>query len=183
MAKDGTVRGGARIGAGKKKKSLDSKILEGKKATVLPTAEFEAVELEPADVGAAADMPPVSEFLKAKQTDGTVLQAPDIYRRTYEWLKTVGCHKLVSKTLIEQYAMMYARYVHCEEAVSRYGYLAKHPTTGNPIPSPYVSMGQNFAKQANIAWMQIYQIVKENASESFFGNPDDEMEKLLRKKG
>ena len=30
MAKDGTTRGGARIGAGKKSKSLDEKILEGK---------------------------------------------------------------------------------------------------------------------------------------------------------
>lgn len=182
MAKDGTIRGGARIGAGKKKKSLDEKLLAGREATVLPTAEFEAVDLEPVDVGAPADMPPVSDFLKAAQKDGTVLQAPEIYKRTYQWLKTLGCHKLVSKTLIEQYAMMYARYVHCEEAVSKFGYLAKHPTTGNPIPSPYVSMGQNFAKQANIAWMQIYQIVKENASENYFGNPDDEMEKLLRKK-
>ena len=35
MAKDGTNRGGARPGAGRKKKSLDEKIMEGKTPKIL----------------------------------------------------------------------------------------------------------------------------------------------------
>ena len=48
MAKDGTNRGGARVGAGRKKKPLAEKIQEGKaaKAVVLPEPpELTAEEL------------------------------------------------------------------------------------------------------------------------------------------
>ena len=60
--------------------------------------------------------------------------------------------------------------------------LAKHPTTGAAIASPYVSMSQSYMKQTNYCWMQIYQIVKENCSVEFQGNTpqDDVMERLLR---
>ncbi len=38
------------------------------------------------------------------------------------------------------------RWIQCEECITEYGFLAKHPTTGNAIPSPYVSMSQSFSK-------------------------------------
>ena len=43
-------------------------------------------------------------------------------------------------------------------------------------------MSQSFMKQTNVAWMQIFQIVKENCTEDFSGpNPEDDvMERLLR---
>ena len=68
-----------------------------------------------------------------------------------------------------------------EEIVSSTGFLAKHPTTGAAIASPYVSMSQSYMKQTNYCWMQIYQIVKENCSVKFQGNTpqDDVMERLL----
>ena len=78
--------------------------------------------------------------------------------------------------------MMYARYVACEELISKSGYLYPHPTTGKPVATPYAGMSREYSKQANICWMQIYQIVRENASENYLGDPDDEMEILLRKK-
>ncbi|MDE5584558.1 MAG: hypothetical protein K2J08_12755 [Ruminococcus sp.] len=55
MAKDGTNRGGVRIGAGRKSKSLTDKINEGKSAKVLTVP----AELE------GDDIPPVREFMKA----------------------------------------------------------------------------------------------------------------------
>ena len=57
MAKDGTQRGGARIGAGRKSKALTDKISEGESAAVLQFPE--------GLVG--VDVPPVKEYLKAKQ--------------------------------------------------------------------------------------------------------------------
>ena len=61
-------------------------------------------------------------------------------------------------------------------------YLAKHPTTGNAIASPYVSMSRDYKKQVNADWFQIYQIVRENCSVEYDGaSPqDDLMERLLR---
>jgi hypothetical protein len=84
--------------------------------------------------------------------------------------------------MVEQYAMSVSRWIQCEEIVSSTGFLAKHPTTGAAIASPYVTMSQSYMKQTNYCWMQIYQIVKENCSVEFQGNTpqDDVMERLLR---
>lgn len=177
MAKDGTMRGGARPNTGPKKKALTDKIIEGKvsvenSAVVLP----EPVEIE------GVDMPPIKEFLKAKQKNGKDMCAEEVYKSTYLWLKKRRCEKLVSTQLLEQYAMSVSRWVQCEEAISEFGFLAKHPTTGNAMQSPYVAMSQNYMKQVNQIWFQIYQVVKDNCSTDISGaNPqDDLMERLLQ---
>ncbi|MCI6582986.1 MAG: P27 family phage terminase small subunit [Oscillospiraceae bacterium] len=171
MARDGTNRGGSRPGAGRPKKSLVEKINEGKPAEVM---------MQPADIE-SADVPPVREFMEELQRDGTKLLAGDVYKETYQWLKERSCEKLVSRQLVEQYAMSISRWIHCEQIVTKYGYISKHPTTNAAIASPYVSMSQNYMKQANQIWAQIFQIVRENCSVEFSGNPqEDMMERLLR---
>ena len=78
--------------------------------------------------------------------------------------------------------MSVSRWIQCEECISDYGFLAKHPTTGNAIASPYVSMSQTYMKQVNQIWYQIFQIVKENCSNDYGGltPQDDVMERLLK---
>ena len=179
MAKDGTNRGGARIGAGAKKKPLADKIAEGnpgKRALTVISFDDRAAELE----GQA--MPTPSKMLSAVQKDGKALVAEDIYKETWEWLAERGCVSLVSPQLLERYAMSVARWIQCEEAVTEFGFLAKHPTTGSAIQSPYVAMSQNFMSQTNRLWMEIYQIVKENCSTEYGESTpqDDLMERLLR---
>lgn len=176
MAKDGTRRGGSRVGAGRKPKALTEKISEGIAATVIELPQPEDLE--------GADMPPVKDFLKRKQKNGRDLCAEEVYRETWQWLKERGCERLVSVQLLEQYAMSVSRWIQCEEAISDYGFLSKHPTTGNAIASPYVSMSQQYMKQVNQVWYQIFQIVKENCSEQWQGATpqDDVMERLLRKR-
>ncbi len=80
-----------------------------------------------------------------------------------------------------RYAMSVARWIQCEEAITEYGFLAKHPTTGNAIQSPYVAMGQNYMTQTNRLWFEIFQIVKENSLSEYTGNnpQDNVMERLL----
>lgn len=173
MAKDGTHRGGARVGAGRKKKPLADKIAEGKadNVMVLPTANFSGVE-----------MPPPKEYLKSRQRDGKDLCAVDIYEKTWEWLNKKGCADLVSQELIEHYAMSVSRWIQCQQAISDYGFLSKHPTTGAAIVSPYVNISLQYMKQVSVLWNQLYQVVKENCAEDYRGaNPhDDVMERLLR---
>ena len=173
MAKDGTARGGSRVGSGRKPKALVDKIADGRleNAMILPApVDFEGVEV-----------PPVKEYLKAKQKNGKDLCAEEVYRDTYAWLKARNCEQLVNNQLIEQYAMSVSRWIQCEECISEYGFLAKHPTTGNAIASPYVAMSQTYMKQVNQVWYQIYQIVMENCSVEYGGaSPqDDLMERLL----
>ena len=78
-----------------------------------------------------------------------------------------------------------ARWIQCEEAISEFGFLAKHPTTGAAIASPYVTMENQYMKAINQCWYQIAAIVKEHSADGFgASNPqDDLMERLLRSGG
>lgn len=80
-------------------------------------------------------------------------------------------------------AQAFARYIQCEDAVSQYGLLGKHPTTGGVMASPFVQMSQQFQKSANLIWYEIYDIVKRNCTEQFSESPHDAMEELLRRRG
>lgn len=174
IAKDGTRRGGKRAGAGRKSKPLIEKINAG--------LDVKVIDLPEAEDLSGADMPPVKDYMKRKQRDGSDLYAEEIYTETWEWLKKFSCEQLVGTQLLNQYAMSVSRWIQCEEAISEFGFLAKHPTTGQAIASPYISMSQNYMKQVNQIWYQIYDIVKENSSIDYEGATpqDDVMERLLR---
>ncbi|MDO5390247.1 MAG: terminase [Eubacteriales bacterium] len=181
MAKDGTARGSnIKVGAGRKPKGLAEKLADGnpggRKLTVIDLPE--ATDLE----GSAVPEP--SSYLRTKQKAGGEFDPIQIYTNTWLWLQDCGCDKLISKQLVEQYAMSVSRLVQCEEAISEYGFLSKHPTTGAACASPFVAMAQNYQKQVNAIWYQIYQVVRENCSVDFKGATpqDDVMEMLLRSK-
>ena len=190
MAKDGTNRGGRRIKAGHKPDALADKISKGQKATHIefPRAEYPIAELYGEDMTdgvelEGADMPEPSSYLSAQQRDGEPLGADLIYKETWEWLQARGCEKLINRRLLESYSTAFARFIQCELAISKYGLLGKHPTTGAAIASPFVQLSLNFQKQANLLWYEIYDIIKQNCTEAFDGDPqDDLMERLLREK-
>lgn len=185
IAKDGTNRGGRRIRAGDKPQDLAEKIIKGKSAKVLDIPDLKSELLIAQDLSVDAelqgeDMPSPSEYLSAKQKDGRTLGADQIFIETYKWLKDRACEKFVNPRLLEAYAQAFARYIQCEEAISTYGLLGKHPTTGGAITSPFVQMSQSFQKQANLLWYEIFGIVKQNCTTAYVGNPqDDIMEALL----
>ena len=174
MAKDGTSRGGPRLGSGRKTKALADKILEGKS-----TNDFDELSIDDNLVG--FEMPPTKDWMSARQKNGTDLCAKDVYRDTYIWLHKVGCDDKVPQSTVERYAMSVARWIQCEMAISEFGMLAKHPTTGQPMASPYVSMAQSFMKQINQCWYPIMQVVRDNSLGNYQGaSPqDDLMERLL----
>lgn len=180
MAKDGTARGGARAGSGKKKKALSEKIMDGQAVKSLSVPE-----LDVSDELKGVDMPPVSEYLEAEQHNGIPIKAKMVFERTWKFLVSCGCERKVSRNLIEHYSMNYARWIQCEEAISQFGLLAKHPTTGGAMTSPYVQMSREYSKQANVTWFHISQIIREN-SEVFVDTArqqTDTMELLLAGKG
>ena len=181
MARDGTARGGARAGAGRKSKALVDKVSAGNPGG----RKLQVMELPVNTQFDGVDMPEPSDYMKAKQKNGGEFAAEEIYKETWLWLKERGCEKLISKQLIEQYAMSVSRWIQCEDAISEYGFLAKHPTTGSACASPYVAMSQQYMKQVNQIWYQIFQVVKENCSVEFSGNTpqDDVMARLLRARG
>ena len=170
--------GGARPGAGRQKKALSEKMTDGnpgKDTQTKPKCSVQDSNLH------GEDMPPISEYLTQITKNSQQNIAKQIYENTWKWLKDRGCEQYVNKDLIEQYALYMQRTIQCQEGINQYGLLAKHPTTQMPIASPYVNMALSFSKQANLFWLQIYQIVKENCETPIGGsNPNDDlMEKLL----
>lgn len=128
------------------------------------------------------DIPKPNDYIKAKQKNGKPLYAEEIYNNTWGWLIECKCDHLFVPAIVEEYAMSFARWIQCEEAISEYGFLAKHPTTGQAITSPYVSMSQSYMKQATQQWSLIYEIVKANCTVNFEGATpyEDAMELLLK---
>ena len=177
MAKDGTARGGPRIGAGGKPQSKN-------KIDLMTTSFNDVANFVAPDEIEGVDVPPIKEFMKAKQKNGKDLCAEDVFKTTYVWLKKKGCEKLVSNQVIEQYAMAVSRWIQCEDAISEYGFLAKHPTTGNAIASPYVQMSQSYMKQITQIWYQIYQVIRDqgNADADEMDEQDIMMARLLNMK-
>ena len=171
MAKDGTNRGGVRPGAGRKKKPLEEKIQDGKKAVVM---NLKGRELT------GVDTPQVEQYMRQAQKAGIELNAEKIYIQTHNWLKERGCIELVNPMLIEAYALSAARWRQCQVALNLYGFLSKHPTTGAAIASPFVGMVSIFQREMDCSWAQIFQIVKENCSAPYTGNPcEDLMTQIL----
>jgi hypothetical protein len=186
MAKDGTNRGGRRVRAGDKPDSLNDKLAAGRTVKVLQLHDFEPeTDLVGDDIGEGAelegaDMPAPSEYLSARQKNDQPLGAAEIFKETWQWLRARRCESLVSPRLIEAYAQAFARFIQCENAISQYGLLGRHPTTGGVVTSPFVTMSHTFSKQANVLWYEIFEIVKQNSTGNYISNPyDDTMERLL----
>ena len=180
MARDGTARGSnIKVNAGRKSKGLAEKISEGNPGG----RKLKVIDLPEASDLEGVDIPEPSAYIKSKQKASGEFDAEKIYQYTYLWLKEKGCERLVSKHMIEQYAMSVSRLIQCEEAISEYGFLSKHPTTGQACASPFVAMAQNYQKQVNTIWYQIFQVVRENCSTDFNADEADPMEMLLRMRG
>lgn len=175
MAKDGTIRGGIRAGAGRKKKAdtatktkkagtkktaakASPKKTTGRKTVKKP---LEAVVLNDIEELQGEEQPAVKEYMVAIQKDGSEYQAKQIYDEIYKWLKHRKCEKLIAPHLIEGCAIAIARWIQCDAAISKYGFLAKHEKTGHAVESPYVRMEQKYWKIANAGLVQINQLVKE----------------------
>lgn len=180
----GTEKGRSKTkGAVKSEKSsCKSEVSGGKRGKSSCKSNKAAYDDEVPDLE-GADVPPVDEYLRQEQKCGKPLKADFILDQTMLWLREIKCEHIVSRQLVEQYAMSVARWIQTEEMISQYGFLAKHPTTGAAIASPYVKMSQDYMKQVNSTWYQIYQIVRENVGDSLADNSDDPMERLLRLRG
>ena len=94
MAKDGTLRGGARVGSGKKKRPIEEMILEGRaEPRIENSTEIANIE--------GIDVPDPREYLSDAQRVNIPLIAKDVFKKMYEWLISLGCEKYIFTDLIE----------------------------------------------------------------------------------
>ena len=170
------TKGGKRVGAGRPRKPLAEKIIEGNPGKrplyVIDFPEGDAV----------SELPSPPEFLaEAAKGDGNWPSADTIFRSVSVWLERTGCLTLISPELILDYALLKARWLECEAFNAKHGLLARHPISKQPIASPYVRMGIDYLKAADVAWTHIWQVISQNSTKEFTGRTpnDDVMERLL----
>lgn len=133
------------------------------------------------------DLPVISD--KVKNTEFKFTMPPalrnnkfakKVYTETVKWLKDINCIGLVPPYRIVGYALCIARWIECEQE-NNGGLLAAHPTTGQPIQSPYVDISLKYYKSAADTWDRIQEIVKQNSTVNYNPNAPtiDRMEALL----
>ena len=84
MAKDGTNRGGARVGAGRKPKALQEKLLEGNLGhRDITKIDIPDIASDDGEEPEGADIPRPDEYLSELQRDGKPLGAAETYTKTY----------------------------------------------------------------------------------------------------
>lgn len=170
--KKGTTNGGKRLNQGSEPKKK--------------SAAFRIVEL-PETAAEMAKQRPTPDWMRRQQMDGRAkLQAEELKQRIDAWLIERGVRQHVPDHLIEMYSMALARYIQVEEEISKNGFLAKHPTTGAPMTSPYVTMSLEFSKQVQADWWQIYTTIKEatagDKNPEVLEQPTNSLMDLLAKK-
>ena len=152
MAEDVINRGGRRMRAGAKPDPLKDKLDAGMTASrLLEPADFDPIGLDGADDGDGSvredeTVPEPSVYLAAVQRDGQQLLDGELCGETWAWLEVCGIASFVPPRLKEAYAQAFARYIQCEEAISKFGLLGKQLTTGTALASPFMAMSPSFSK-------------------------------------
>jgi hypothetical protein len=150
--------GGARTGAGRKKKPLAEKLLFGN-----PGHETKD-KLQPV-IGCGTPtgkIPEISDYVKnASAQLGDTDTACRVFKETWEWIDEKGCLSCVKKELVEQYAVNVARWVWCVEKSNTYGLLLKSGQTASTHPA--YKEEKDSAREVRELWTQILTTVNQNS--------------------
>lgn len=163
MAKDGTRRGGARPGAGRKKKQK-------------PENPEKIIQLSVPTSDERRNFPQFNRLLYDADGKLAVKQAEDVYYSIYQFAKDNGAEKRLPKELAELFAVAYSRWAQAEAKISKEGFLSEHPTTGAPCKSPLIEVANTYSKQAQNYWYSIWTVIKDSDA---VDSEEDSMESLL----
>ena len=148
MAKDGTRRGGARVGAGRPRKQKPEN----------PETVLQIVTVADAE---RRSFPAFNRDLCDTKGAYSLADAEDVYYSVFKFARDNGAEGRVPKELVELFAVTYSRWVQVEKEISKDGFTAEHPTTGAPCKSPLVDVSNTYSKQAHNYWYSIWSAIKD----------------------
>jgi len=167
--------GGKRPGAGRPKRPLAEKIIEGYPGKRLPkvlefTSDAESTELEyPVRLAHTRASP---KFQAGEPTSQTV------WNETVAFLKTTGCLHLINPLHIERYSLYIARLFEAERLVTNSSIIYdKTLKAGEKIVvvNPAVEASVKYSNLAETVWDKIWTIVKENSEKTYGKTSHDEI--------
>jgi len=164
-------RGGARPGAGRPKKALADKVLEGNPGKrELTIVQFdERPKSKPKNSNSEIQrnhtprgMPSYLD-LAAKEGGDTLPPASEIYTILTAWIARAGCADIVAPNLVEDFAFLRRGYLECEYMNRKLGRIASGKR------SPYVNMALDYQKAMMAVYNQIWLIVSQNCETRYEG--------------
>lgn len=176
-------RGGARPGAGRPKKALADKILDGnpgkRELTKLnfPANENSKVKsnAENSKKSKPYRMPSYLDMV-AKEGGDVLPPASEIYKILADWIEGSGCAEFVAPNLVEDFAFLRRAYLECEYMNRKMGRIASGKR------SPYVNMALDYQKAMMTVYNQIWLIISRNCEEKYDGGKNAFLE-MLKNRG
>ena len=181
-------RGGARPGAGRPKKPLNEKLLDGnpgrRDLTVLkfPPSEIKQTPSEQgvSDISGNSNRNQKSTMpsyldLTAKEGGDVLPSASEIYSLLSGFIENAGCSEFVAPILIEDFAFLRRGYLECEFMNRKMGRIASGKR------SPYVNMALDYQKAMLAVYNQIWLIITRNCETQYEGK--NEFLEMLRNRG
>lgn len=185
-------RGGARPGAGRPKKPLADKIIEGnpgkRELTKLkfpgaaeslggrksePSFEKNS-NTQKSKTRGGLQLPSYLDMV-AKEGGDVLPPASEIYKMLADWIAGAGCLEFVAPSLIEDFAFLRRAYLECEYMNRKLGRIASGKR------SPYVNMALDYQKAMMSVYNQIWLIVSQNCETKYEGK--NEFLEMLKNRG
>jgi hypothetical protein len=169
--------GGARQGAGRKKKPLAEKLLFGN-----PGHETADKLVPRIGNGLKADsIPPIPDYVKNASEKLIDSEAAErIFVETWEWINAKGCCDCIKKELVDGYVVNVARWIGLVEKTNMYGQI--HRTASNTVATSQSYKEEKDAQRdVRESWAQILLTVNQNSTVYGERRPphDDIMARLL----
>lgn len=156
--------GGARPGAGRPKKPLAEKLIEGnpskREITVLKFADEKSKP--PKSKNQNSKMPTYLD-IAAKEGGDVLPSASEIYTMLAGFIESAGCTEFVAPNLVEDFAFLRRAYLECEYMNRKMGRIASGKR------SPYVNMALDYQKAMMAVYNQIWLIISRNCEEKYEG--------------
>ncbi|MDR3318531.1 MAG: hypothetical protein LBS99_03765 [Clostridiales bacterium] len=148
-------RGGARLGAGRKKKTEAVGLRRSETALNTPLADLalESINFE------AADTCPAPNAYLSRPTKGMLgdNRGAEILKNIWQWLKVRDCEKLVNPENLQLWALQVAKYEQIVSLVDSQGYL--YNKSGVPDINPYEELAEKALKRASALWAGIEVVI------------------------
>jgi len=168
--------GGARPGAGRPKKPLAEKVLEGNPGKrPLKVVKFEN-QLEKPELEKSKKIKcPAFLELNGHEGGDDVPSAVEVFDLLWGFIKQSGCEKLIAPNLVEDFAHLRRSYLECEYINRTKGRIA------NGKKSPYVQMAIDYNKQAMSIYDRIWNIVSQNSEQPYEGGKNEFLQLLMNR--
>jgi len=173
-------RGGARSGAGRPKKPLADKLMEGnpgkRELTKLKFGSDEKSKLS-FEKNSNTQKSKLPSFLDmvAKEGSDVLPPASEIYKMLANWIEGSGCAEFIAPNLIEDFAFLRRAYLECEYMNRKLGRIASGKR------SPYVNMALDYQKAMMTVYNHIWLIISRNCEEKYEGK--NEFLEMLTNRG